>query len=57
MENIRKVIKENLLTLFYRGEMHRDGENKKEVEGYGIGMTLANAKVSAEALKALTGEE
>lgn len=22
--------------------MHRDGENKKEVEGYGIGMTLAH---------------
>jgi signal transduction histidine kinase len=34
--------KENLFTLFYRGEMHRDGENKKEVEGYGIGMTLAH---------------
>lgn len=34
--------KENLFTSFYRGEMHRDGENKKEVEGYGIGMTLAH---------------
>ena len=30
--------KENLFTLFYRGNR----ENKKEVEGYGIGMTLAH---------------
>ena len=40
--------KENLFTLFYRGdmhrnrEMHRDGEDKKEIEDYGIGMTLAH---------------
>lgn len=40
--------KENLFTLFYRGEMHRngemhkDGDEKKKVEGYGIGMTLAH---------------
>ena len=30
--------KENLFTLFYRGNR----EDKKEVEGYGIGMTLAH---------------
>ena len=30
--------KENLFTLFYRG----GGDEKKKVEGYGIGMTLAH---------------
>ena len=45
-KNIRKMafntetvlMKENLFTLFYRG----GGDEKKKVEGYGIGMTLAH---------------